>query len=258
VLNVNINEISLQQEASFNIPTQIYYWHLHVSSFKKRYTFGNSYRHTHLLIIILLSNQVEFNPGPQSLDDSSYPCSICFQECTWDSDAIVCDNCDKWCHIGCVNISPSMYEKYGNTSVLWICPVCDTPNHSRTIFLPCLSPRHSLLCSNSYFLLTNNSEISLNINDNIGDPLAASSPKPPPPPRNKKRFYVQNNLITALTVNFRSCKNKVPEIENLLTSFKPDIIIGSETWLNKNVLSSEVFPSTLFVMTVTQERAGVY
>jgi hypothetical protein len=43
-------------------------------------------------------------------------------------------------------------------------------------------------------LLTNISEISLNINDNIGDSLAASSPKPPPPPRNKKRFYVQNNL----------------------------------------------------------------
>jgi exonuclease III len=27
---------------------------------------------------------------------------------------------------------------------------------------------------------------------------------------------------------------------------QPDIIIGNETWLNKNVLSSEVFPSTLF------------
>jgi hypothetical protein len=94
-------------------------------------------------------------------------------------------------------------------------------------------------------LLTNNSEISLNINDNIGDPLAASSPKPPPPPRNKKRFYVQNNL-RVLTVNFRSCKNKFPQTENLLTSSKPEIIIGNETWLNKKVLSSEVFPSTLF------------
>jgi len=117
VLNDNINEISLQQDASFSVPTQIYYWHLHVSSFKKRSIFGNSDRHIHLLIRILLSNQVELNPGPQSLDESSYPCSICSQECTWDSDAIVCDNCDKWCHIGCVNINPSMYEKYENTSV---------------------------------------------------------------------------------------------------------------------------------------------
>ena len=96
----------------------------------------------------------------------------------------------KWCHIGCANISPSMYEKYGNTSVLWICPVCDTPNHSRTIFQSYLSWGHSLLCSNSYSLLTNNSEISLNINDNIGDPLAASSPKPPPPPRNKQNRHL--------------------------------------------------------------------
>ena len=160
----------------------------------KRYLFLVIQIHIHLLIRILLSNQVELNPRPQSLDDSSYPSSICSQECTWDSDAIVCDNCDKWCHIGCVNISPSMYEKYGNTSVLWICPVCDTPNHSRTIFQSYLSSGHSLLCSNSYSLLTNISEISLNINDNIGDSLAASSPKPPPPPRNKKRFYVQNNL----------------------------------------------------------------
>jgi hypothetical protein len=29
-------------------------------------------------------------------------------------------------------------------------------------------------------------------------------------------------------------------------SSKPEIIIGNETWLNKKVLSSEVFPSTLF------------
>ena len=94
VLNDNINGISLQQDASLSATTQIYYWHLHVSSFKKRSIFGNSDRRTHLPIRILLSNQVELNPGPQSLDDSSYPCSICSQECTWDSDAIVCDNCE--------------------------------------------------------------------------------------------------------------------------------------------------------------------
>ena len=105
VLNDNINEISLQQDASFSVPTHLYYWHLHVSSFKKRSIFGYSDRHIHLLIRILLSNQVELNPGPQSLDDSSYRCSICSQESTWDFDAIVCDN---WCHIGCVSISPSM------------------------------------------------------------------------------------------------------------------------------------------------------
>ena len=33
------------------------------------------------------------------------------------------------------------------------------------------------------------------------------------------KFYVQNNL-RVLSVNFRSYKNKVPQIENLLTSSK--------------------------------------
>ena len=129
---------------------------LHLA-FQRRYIIGicmcpASKRYLFLVIqidtSILLSNQVELNPGPQSLDDSSYPCSICSQECTWDSDAIACDNCDKLCSIVCVNTSPSMCEKYGNASVLWICPVCNTPNHSRTIFQSYLSSGHSLLCSN--------------------------------------------------------------------------------------------------------------
>ncbi|VDI47017.1 Hypothetical predicted protein [Mytilus galloprovincialis] len=95
-----------------------------------------------------LHEKVETNPGPSNLNDSSYPCSICSHECTWDSDAIVCDNCDKWCHIGCVNISPSMYEKFGNSSALWICPICDTPNHSRTIFQSYLSS--GIICQEVY------------------------------------------------------------------------------------------------------------
>ena len=76
VLNDNIDKISLQHDALFSVPTQLYYWHLHVSSFKKRSIFVNSDRHIHLLVRNLLSNQVELNPGPQSLADSSHPCSL--------------------------------------------------------------------------------------------------------------------------------------------------------------------------------------
>jgi len=32
----------------------------------------------------------------------------------------------------------------------------------------------------------------------------------------------------------------------LITSSKPDISIGKKTWLNKHILSSELFPATLF------------
>ncbi|CAG2242487.1 unnamed protein product [Mytilus edulis] len=253
--------ISLQCDTTIEVSTQIYYWHLHVSNFKNKCVFGKSDRHIHLLIRILLSNQVETNPGPSNLNDSSYPCSICSHECTWDSDAIVCDNCDKWCHIGCVNISPSMYEKFGNSSALWICPICDTPNHSRTIFQSYLSSGNSILNPNSYSVLSDSSAFSLsfNINDsheNFGDPVATSSPKPPVTKQLKNKNINRQNSLRVLQINFRSCKNKVPQIENLLTSSKPDIIIGNETWLNKDVLSSEIFPNTLFEDVFRNDRVG--
>ena len=85
--------------------------------------------------------------------------------------------------------------------------------------------------------------------------MAGSSPKPPLPSANKKRPYVQNNL-RVLTVNFRSCKLKVPQIEIFLTSSKLDIIIGNETWLHKNVLSSEIFQLTLFENVFRNDRGS--
>ncbi|CAG2187687.1 unnamed protein product [Mytilus edulis] len=177
------------------------------------------------------------------------------------SDAIVCDNCDIWCHIGCVNISPSMYEKFGNSSALWICPICDTPNHSRTIFQSYLSSGNSVLNPNSYSVLSDSSAFSLsfNINDsheNFGDPVATSSPKPPVTKQLKNKNINRQTSLRVLQINFRSCKNKVPQIENLLTSSKPDIIIGNETWLNKDVLSSEIFPNTLFEDVFRNDRVG--
>ena len=57
---------------------------LHLA-FQRRYIIGicmcpASKRYLFLVIqidtSILLSNQVELNPGPQSLDDSNYPCSL--------------------------------------------------------------------------------------------------------------------------------------------------------------------------------------
>ncbi|CAC5361567.1 unnamed protein product [Mytilus coruscus] len=179
------NELCLQKEYCLLVCHLNYTTvQLNVSSFKRPiFKSSDRSRHMHLLIKLLLSNQVETNPGPNNLDESSYPCSICSRECTWDQDAIVCDNCDKWCHTGCVNISSSMYEKYGNTSALWVCPNCDTPNHSKTIFQSFLSTGNSVLTTNSFSCLsqTDSSAFSVSLNDNtdnIGNPVATSSPKP--------------------------------------------------------------------------------
>ena len=44
--------------------------------------------------------------------------------------------------------------------------------------------------------------------------------------------------------NFQSCKNKVSELEILINTTDPDIIIGNETCLKTDIKSTEIFPPT--------------
>lgn len=81
-----------------------------------------------------------------------------------------------------------------------------------------------------------------NISLSPGPPAAASSPlkqNNKEPPLNKK-LKPKNNKI--LIINFQSVKNKKAEIGNLIDSSNPNIIIGTETWLRKDICSSEIFP----------------
>ena len=50
--------------------------------------------------------------------------------------------------------------------------------------------------------------------------------------------------MKVLVVNFQSAKNKKEEIGNMIDSTNPDVILGSESWLNKNIASAELFPPT--------------
>ena len=50
-----------------------------------------------LLCILSLCGDVELNPGPNPLDTTLYPCSICREEVTDDDSAIICDQCCSVC-----------------------------------------------------------------------------------------------------------------------------------------------------------------
>ena len=59
--------------------------------------------------------------------------------------------------------------------------------------------------------------------------------------RNKPQAKAKQGLRT-LKIYFRSVKNKVPELDIVLESTSPDIIIGTETWTNNTMHSSELYP----------------
>ena len=46
-----------------------------------------------------------------------------------------------------------------------------------------------------------------------------------------------------LVINYQSIRNKIYEIEVLLYSINHDVIIGTESWLNDDILSSQIIHS---------------
>ena len=58
-------------------------------------------------------------------------------------------------------------------------------------------------------------------------------------PEKSPKQFKSNRPLKILNINFRSIKNKKPDLDILLDSVQPDIIIGTETWLDPSVTSSE-------------------
>ena len=82
-------------------------------------------------ILLILSGDVETNPGPPS---TKYPCGICSKPCKSNQPAIQCNSCEAWIHKKCVKINPIIWESLANTSVSWECLKCGMPNYSSSFF----------------------------------------------------------------------------------------------------------------------------
>ena len=61
-----------------------------------------------------------------------------------------------------------------------------------------------------------------------------------PGPTTSNTFEPKNTSLKTLVINFQSMKNKLAEFRLMVSEEKPDIIIGTETWLNPNVKSTEL------------------
>ena len=134
-----------------------------------------------------------------------------------------------------MGISKSMYETLSNTSVLWICTNCDTPNHSTILYESTMS------VSNSFAHLSAITEDTISHNSSIssfGNPPFTSSPKA----RNNYEHFKHPDKLRVIIINFQNIKNKAPDLQMVIDSTKPDVIIGTESWLSSDVNAAEVFP----------------
>ena len=76
------------------------------------------------LFLILLSGQVEVNPGPPMSPSLNllliFPCGYCEDPVTWEQRRICCDSCDMWFHKDCVDMGSFTFLAYSTTNVSWI------------------------------------------------------------------------------------------------------------------------------------------
>ena len=158
-------------------------------------------------------------------------CQICNKAVTWKQRGVACDDCQKWFHASCLHMSTPVYMSLNNIS--WHCCNCGMPNFSTSLIESFIVDSN-----NNSFSVLEDSRLSSSTSSSPGPPLHASSPTSRP--TTMATAHIGN--IRVLIINFQSIKNKKEELCNIIESSDPSIIVGTETWLNPNIHSHEIFP----------------
>ena len=170
--------------------------------------------------LLLIMHDIEVNPG---LHSPKFPCGICHKAVTSSQCGVACDTCDTWHHTNCMNMPSTVYESLHNIS--WHCISCSISQ--LTSSLPS-SPTGTSIN-------TNNSFSSLDINTSPTNNRLASQPTT----TSQRHAHKPPKIIN---INFQSIKNKTAELGNFISTHDPDILIGTETWLNHTITDNEFFP----------------
>ena len=186
-------------------------------------------------ITLVLAGDIELNPGPVNY---KYPCGTCLKPVRSNQKGVACDSCDLWYHKACLGMRTCIYDNLGTVS--WHCLHCALPNV--TVFLG-----DSLTGSNqnSFDCLSKFSDSIESLDSVCSEmaPNACSSPMSKPERKNR-----QKKSLKVCEVNFQSVCNKKAEVLHLIDEEDPDIMIGNETWLSENILTSEIFPESYNVL----------
>ena len=126
--------------------------------------------------------------------------------------------------------------------MIWNCTQCDSANYSTIAF--------------DLFEIEQEEFESTSVTDSNFNPLHTSTPN-----RASKQNRHTKRPLRLLNLNCAGILGHREELENMIHSMKPDIILGTESWLKDKHKSSEIFPQDYTVYRrdrTTKARGGVF
>ena len=165
------------------------------------------------------------NSKEDSFSNNSAICGNCDHLVSWSERGVACETCGRWFHAACQSINTKSYEDLGKSDVLWHCEICNNDNYSDTMF-------------DLHGIGNTTSNTSQDYNSSINSEFMPFHSSTPTQESCKNKFH--SRPLRIINVNFQSIVSKKAETFELLERLKPDIIIGTETWLTSDIKDSEI------------------
>lgn len=162
----------------------------------------------------------------------------------------MCDSCDQWYHTSCQGVGNETYTMLSDSKHIWYCLRCALPNYSNGLFESLDTLSDTNMFDSLHLDISTYSDI-------LDQPQATSSPKPTINVNKKQKVAKKkaSQRLTILNINCQSVKSKVPDLHQVIHQVKPDIIVGTESWLTSDITNSEIFPKDLYTI-YRKDRTG--
>lgn len=208
-------------------------------------------------LLLLLSGDVDSNPGPRP---PKYPCGICNRAVTKSCKAIVCDrsNCGVWIHNRCSGITNSRYEEYmENSKLSFICPNCNMPTYLQNMSSDIFSTSNRFHALSTLDSSSEEEDELPSINSpSLFRPAPFSTSSPKGDDRTKLKEIAKNLNVMSVNCNSMQSLGKRAELQALIEDHQPHVILGQESKLGPEHLTSEIFPSSYTTFRKDRKTGG--
>ena len=182
---------------------------------------------------MILAGDVASNPGPSTTARKpKHPCVHCSKGVISRSRAISCDNCERWVHSRCTQITNAEYDNIvaENAELNYLCNICSFDE------LP----------------FANFDDDQDTTNSDPGNENGSSYFNP------DEQFFdcFKRKGLHFIHINIRSLISKLSEIKILANNSSAAVIAISETWLDSSVTDAEININGYTVIRADRNREG--